>query len=55
MKSTRLKLVNQAEPSIDIGALNRAEILERDWDAAAVWADRQKAVWLPDVRKVRRR
>lgn len=33
---------------------HRADILKRDWSKAMVWADRQRAIFVPDVRRVRR-
>lgn len=53
---SRPRLVEPAaEVPIDIHALNRASIEARDWDAAAIWADRQKPVVLAEVSKVVRR
>jgi hypothetical protein len=43
-----------AEPPIDIGALQRADVLARDWASVHVEADRRRAVEIADVRKVRR-
>lgn len=41
-------------PEKHIGDELRAHILKRDWGKVLLWGDRQKAVSLPDVRKVRR-
>jgi hypothetical protein len=48
----KLRIV--AEPPIDIGALQRADIAARDWASVHVEADRRGAVEIADVRKVRR-
>jgi hypothetical protein len=48
---SHLRAVKDEAPRIDICALNRADIAERDWSAVMIAGDKAPAIALPDLRK----